>query len=167
MEYYVSKKDFKVHKELDDFIPCDFEIAEAIAILNEHGYETMACCSGHYNPGFYLYQNVDLSEFEECQNDEHVIIIDKRDNGFDCWSERLSAHIYIAFKAKYDFGTIPEGFTLEDFHPAYSDYDGMILECDVSYYDEQGKMKSMKAVCSELDNRQKSLCKWAKKLPKI
>lgn len=165
VEYYISKKDFKVHKELDDFIPCDFEIAEAIASLNANGYETFACCAGHYNPGFYLYQNVDLDELEDCKNDPHMIVIDERGDGFDVWSERLTAHIYVAFKKKYDFESLPEGFVLKDFESA-SGYDGLTLDCDVNYYDEQGKMRSMGDVVEELTKQQNALCDWVKKLPK-
>lgn len=165
MEYYVSKRDFKVHSELKDFIPCDFELAECIASLNERGYETVACCAGHYNPGFYLYQNVKIDELDEYKGDSHVIITEVREDGFDMWSERLASHIYVLFNKMYSFENLPEGFTLEDFE-ATSGTERCILECDVNYYDENGKMRKMKDVYEELDYRQKKLTAWAKSLPK-
>ncbi len=165
MEYYISKKNFEVFDELTEFIPCDAEIASAIAKLNELGYETFACCAGHYNPGFYLYQDVPLSELAECQNDEHKRIIEIRDDGFDVWSERLASHVYVAFKEKYDFERIPEGFRLESF-VSTSGYDDWTLEADVDYYDETGKMRRRRDVSKELSERQSALLEWAKTLPK-
>lgn len=164
LQYYVDKHDFKVYKDCPEYIPVDAEIAETIAKLNELGYETYACCAGHYNPGYDIRNNVDLKDLEECQKDKHVTILDVKENSFDYKLERTQIHIYIAFKEKYKFDSIPDGFTLEEFES--TNYDGLSLNSTVDYYDEFGKLKNMFECFRELEHKHKLLESWAKNLPK-
>ena len=47
MEKYINLKNYETSFDIDGYIPCDPEIIDAIAILNQKGYKTLYSCAGH------------------------------------------------------------------------------------------------------------------------
>lgn len=158
---YIDTETFEIYEIHPKVIPCDKEIAVAIANLNKLGYKTMASCSGHYKDGCYEQNNVDLSFLEKTKNDRHFIVREIRDDGFDCWIENIRSTIYIAFDKKCIPKTLPEGFYLHD----EPEFEFASIEHNVDYYQDEAQ-RSRKSIEEEIKKYQEILNNWASNLPK-
>lgn len=158
----IDRETFKVYTHAEDYpkaFVCDKPIANAVAILNKKGYKTFASCSGHYKTEFYEYFNEDISHLEEMKKDDHIIIKNIKDDGFDFWAEVTKTGIYILFDNEYDFGTLPDGFNLE-----ISSNRSLIFH-DIYYYDESNNKKTRQEFEEEIKKYCEMLNKWANDLP--
>ena len=96
----IDKKTFEVCTHAEDHanvFVCDKPIASVIALLNKKGYKTFASCSGHYRIEFYEYFDEDISNLEEYQKDERIIIKKIKDKTFNYWKEVDKTLLYILF----------------------------------------------------------------------
>lgn len=164
----IDRTTFEVFTHAEDcpyaFV-CDKRIAPVIALLNKKGYDTYACCGGHYEGGCSERLNVDLSFLKEAQDNPGYFIREIREDGFDCYVENRLARIYILFRNKYNFDTVPEGFSID-----YDEYKGnerVMIECIVDYFDENNHKKKRSTIENELDKYCNELVCWAKSLPDI
>lgn len=162
----IDRNTFEVYTHAEDcpfaFV-CDKRIAPAIAELNKKGYETMASCGGHYSGGCTEQLNLDISLLEEYQSDAECFIKEIRKDSFDCYIENRQAHIYVLFNERYDFKSIPEGFSI--YEDEYNGNKRMTLECDIDYFDEENHKKKMSTIENELDEKCNILKNWAQNLP--
>lgn len=161
----IDRKNYNitVHAEDNpDVFICDKMIASSVANLNKKGYKTYASCSGHYKIEFYEWFDEDISKLEEYKNDDRIIIKKIKENSFDYWSEVDSTLIYILFIKKYNFDSLPAGFSY------YIDDTGRTcIECQINYYDDNNTKKTRKNVEIEIDEKNKLLKDWVDNLPYI
>lgn len=160
---YIDIDNFEIYDIHPKVIPCDKEIAVAIANLNKLGYKTIASCAGHYKGGCYEQRNVDLSFLEEAKNDKHSIVREVRDDSFDCWIENTATFIYVAFDKDCVPKTIPEGFILE--HENDERFDFIDISRQIDYYKDERK-RTKEDIEEELKKYQNILNEWASNLPK-
>ncbi len=144
-----------------DVFICDKEIANAVALLNKKGYNTIASCSGHYKIEFYEYLKEDISKLEEYKNNNRIIIKEIRENDFDYWQEVDKTIMYILFDKIYDFNNLPKGFELDNTR------EKTCVEYIINFYDENNKHRTIKDVTREIEEKSKELEEWVKLLPRI
>lgn len=159
----IDRKTYEVtiHAEdnLDVFI-CDKMIAPAIAELNKRGYETVASCSGHYRVEFYEWFDEDITNLEEYQKNDRIIIKKVKENSFDYWSEVDNSLIYVLFAKHYNFQSLPDGFSYY-----INDDDRTCIECQIDYYDKHNEKKKRYIVENEIEKKCKLHKNWADNLP--
>lgn len=130
--YFIDKETFEIYREHEKIFSCDPMIADAVSILNKLGYYTLASCEGHY----------EIKEYD-----------------ISYPKEKMVTGIYILFKEKYVFSSIPEGFELED-------DERTCLRHRMKYYDENGNHRNRLEFEIEKEKYNKILIEWAKNLPK-
>lgn len=93
----VNELDYKLDRE--NYIELDELIALPVKMLNEKGYKTLYCCSGHVF-GEYVYSDI---------LDENVSL---EDIGTIA-SYYPNCNMYIKFEKDYKFSNLPKGFKLD------------------------------------------------------
>ena len=161
MRKYIDSKTFDII-ENPDFFEVDWDIAEAISILNKKGYRTTFSCSGHNTNGALLHTVEEpIEHYEEWIKNHNVdsrsYIVGKDDNYFYHKDEEAASYIYIAFDKEYDFEFLPEGFD-------YTKYDNVCSVNKFCEFFENGKRRLDKEIDKELKLSQELLLDWAKKL---
>ena len=162
----IDKKTFEVCTHAEDHpnvFVCDKPIASVIALLNKKGYKTFASCSGHYRIEFYEYFDEDISNLEEYQKDERIIIKKIKDKTFDYWQEVDKTLLYILFDDKYEFINLPSEFKIIINNG--KDYPRTSIEYEISYYDKNNEHRHKIDVLNEIDDKCNLLKEWAEKLP--
>lgn len=163
---FINKNTFEVKDELDEYIYCDYEIRNVIAVLNKKGYKTSYSCAGHNELGLMWplhKENIDkLEEYlKESQNDKTMHFIKKEKEYFYHKDEKVSTYPYISFQHNYDFQNYPNDFT-------YELVDGKsYLSKTIDFYKDKYHTirKSDSEIYSELEQTHKDLEKWANDLP--
>lgn len=167
MENYINTKTFEISWDMPDYIPCDDEIAEAIAILNQKGYKTLYSCAGH-NRVFEKYiVKCSKEEKEDLLKNKNRIYIIEEDNQYLYYVPKITTtDTYVCFKEsiKYVVDNLPNGFKYEE----YEDEDTTFytIRCvHEMYKDEECKIrKSNKEIDEHIKNAQGALYEWAKSL---
>ena len=162
--------DSKTWKVMDDhYIVVDDLIADAICVLNSKGYNTKACCSGHYN-GDYTKQICDIlllneEEIKEEYNDFYIE--DVTDKDFVFLSTMDGTFVYVMFDKDYKFDKLPEGFECSAAFDKNTDTWSK-TECDsikkyISFYDN-GVKKDILDINKEIELANAALFIWAQEL---
>lgn len=167
---FVNLNNFEVTDILKDFIPCDDEIAQTIAILNEKGYKTLYCCAGHNKNG-YLRPTIKeaietLENFKkEYGNNKTIHIIDIDDKYFYHKDDEIYTGTYICFDKNYHFSSLPLGFEITE-----EDEFGRINISKVCYFfidEKKGIRRKDSEIDRELAQNHRNLYEWAKGLDYI
>lgn len=165
---FVDKNNFEVKDELEEYIYCDYEIRNVIALLNKKGYKTKASCAGHNEVGLLWplhKENISQLEdyLEDSKTDKALHFVKKDSNYYYHKDEKVATYTYIFFAADYKFKAYPNNFEYDliegksylskriDF---YKDNSHTIRKTDPEIYNE------LKLTIIELE-------KWAKELPTI
>lgn len=130
--YFIDKETFEVYEEHPKIFSCDPRIAYVVSKLNKLGYHTLASCEGHY----------EIKEYDVSYPKENMV-----------------TGIYILFKEKYEFPTLPVGFNLEDLG------DNRVSLEHVIHYFNQNIHKNRREFELEKDKYCKILTEWANNLP--
>ena len=155
---YIDTDTWEICDNPKNYITVDRGIAKTICVLNKKGYITKSSCEGHHNIRFVDVDEVDITYLDEFKNDPRAIIKETRDDSFDYWTEVCGTSIYVVFKDKYEFASIPEGFKLED---------GNCLRHNIEYYDKNLKRRNIPSINEEIKKYNKLLYEWASKLPNV
>lgn len=156
----INLETYEVIDDDSKFIIVDSLIADTIVILNQLGYKTKACCSGHSFPQKKeLFINQDLDYLEDVEKENIHDIVEIREESFDYWYEWTFTDIYILFNKIYDFLNLPEGFCVDDDN-------NCCIRCTVEFY-KDGKRKKIDDIHKEIEKYNNTLYEWARKLPKI
>lgn len=170
MEKYINLKNYETSWDMDDYIPCDPEIIEAIAILNQKGYKTLYSCAGH-NRVFEKYiVKCAKEDSEELLKNKHKIFIVEEDNDYIYYVPKITiTDTYVCFKdnISYDVPNLPVGFKYEEYEDDNTKY--FAIRCSHKLYEDENcyKRKSNKEIDEDLKNAQEELLKWAKNLKSI
>jgi len=156
MSKYINNKTYEIIDNVD-FFEVDDDIAEVISILNKKGYFTNACCSGHHDGECYKFE-ADISLLDE--TDDNFAIGKVYEDKFEYFTGYQETRIYIMFKEKYIFKTLPKGFIVEENIP---DDSRTVISKVIEFY-ENRSLKSDNVIEEELKNAQNELLLWAKKL---
>lgn len=165
---FINKNTFEIKDELDEYIYCDYEIRNVIAILNRKGYKTAFSCAGHNDVGLlWPIHKEDINKLDEylneARNDKSLHFIEKDNEYFYHKDEKTATYPYISFQHNYNFQKHPRNFKYElvenksylskkiDF---YKDKNHTIRKTDVEIY-------------TELEQTYSDLEKWANELPLI
>ena len=164
MKKYIDLKTFDII-EKPNFFEVDWDIAEAVSILNKKGYITTFSCSGHNKNGFLSHTvKESMEDYEEWirryGDDFSTHIVDKDDRYFYHKDEEVASYIYIAFAEKYDFEFLPESFEYTEYNNIYS----VNRFCE---FFKDGKRRLDKDIDEELKHSQELLLDWAKKLKNL
>ena len=168
MEKYINLKTFEISWDMPDYIPCDHEIAEAIAILNQKGYKTTASCGGHHSVFDKYVVPWPKEQKEEFLKNQHKAYVINEDDKYIWYvPKRLSDTTYVAFAEKYSFDSLPKGFKYEEYKD--NEYYRCMISClNEMYKDEECKVrKSENEIKTHLKEAQDSLLEWAKSLKNI
>jgi len=168
MEKYINLKTFEISWDMPDYIPCDDEIAEAIAILNQKGYRTTASCAGHHRVFDKYVIPWSVEEKDELIKNQHKFYVVSEDEKYIwCVPKRLTDATYVAFAEKHNFDSLPKGFEYREYKD--NEYYRCAIEClNEMYEDEEGKIrKSEDEIINHLKEAQASLLEWAKSLKKL
>ena len=154
-------------------IEVDPDIAEAISLLNQKGYKTKACCSGHALDLNYYKQICDISllDEEEIKKDyPEYYIVDKTDRTFTLVVPKIATSIYIMFEQDYHFDSLPDGFAKEpsfdDSLMNWSKIEFNTVRKRIDYYENNVK-RNPNDVQQEILKYNNLLLEWVRKLPKI
>ena len=160
MEVFVNLHNYEVMDKTDDYIVCDEEIAESIAILNKKGYKTIASCAGHNK----IFDNQVLTwpanrKDTLFKQKDLVYIVSEDDKEIKYVPKLLGVATYVAFDKDYNFDNLPEGFRLRN-------KDVITISYLHAFYEnsEHNKRKSDEEINKELKKAQKALLKWAQSL---
>lgn len=154
MSKYISTKTYEIINDID-FFEVDDDIAEIVSILNKKGYITNACCSGHHNGICHKFE-ADISLLDK--TDDNFTIGKIYKDKFEYFTGYQETRIYIMFKEKYIFKTLPKDFILED-----NNSNVTIISKTISFY-EDGMLKSDNVINEELKKAQYDLLSWVKKI---
>lgn len=154
-KYFIDNETFEIYEAAPNGFTCDKRIANALANLNKLGYFTKSSCEG--DSGIKFCENIASLEYlEEAKNEPSIIIRKINEDNFVYWSEITGTSTYIMFQEKYDFPSIPLGFTLEE--------DGTIRRRIYLYKDNV--RKTQKEINEEIDENCNILNEWARNLSK-
>ncbi len=163
---FINKKTFAVTDELEDYIYCDFEIRNIIAILNKKGYETKYSCAGHNDLGcLWPVQKENINNLEDylakALEDKALHFIKKEDNYFYHKDEKVATYTYILFARNYQFKNYPQGFIYE------IKEEKSYLSKRIDFYEDENHTikKSDKQISKELEQNYHDLEIWVEKLP--
>jgi len=165
---FINKNTFEVKDELEEYIYCDYEIRNVIALLNKKGYKTNYSCAGHNEVGMlWPLHKEDINNLkdylEEAKTDKALHFIKKDNTYFYHKDEKVFTYTYISFNDDYKFESYPNDFMYElingksylskktDF---YKDKNHTIRKKDSEIY------KELELIIVELEN-------WVKELPTI
>lgn len=165
---FIDKNTFDVKDELEEYIYCDYEIANVIACLNKKGYKTKYSCAGHNEVGlFWPVHKEDINQLDDylksSKADKALHFIKKDSDCFYHKDEKVSTYTYISFVDDYNFEVYPNGFTYELIDGKsylskkikfYKDINHTIRKTDMEIY------KDLESSILELE-------KWVKQLPSI
>lgn len=161
---YIDLKNYKVVDEPQGYIPCDKEIADVIAILNQKGYKTFASCAGHNRIDFTPICSCDISHLEQIKNDKSFRISKITENEILYRTEVLATSTHISFEKDYNFENIPIGFELKK----SKNFARPVLCKMIYFYDENSTIRrSDDEIDKELNDGWKALYEWAKNLKDI
>ncbi len=137
------------------FFEVDELMALPVAYLNNKGYFTDMCCSGHAigNLCCEIADTTDIEEFREEGSLITVKYLDEDDAEYMCWSGEPSPGAFIMFKNRVEFSTIPEGWKFDSRRRR--------LSCDVSI--RENPMTYYRDISTALE----SLMAWIMQLPSI
>lgn len=165
---FINKNTFEVKDELNEYIYCDYEIRNIIALLNKKGYKTNYSCAGHNEVGlFWPTHKEELDKLDDylkkAENDNALHFIKKDGRYFYHKDEKIATYAYISFDEDYKFKKIPNNFTNEIFNG--SSY----LSKKIEFYKDENHTirKTDKEIYSELEEMHKDLEKWVEELPTI
>ena len=160
MSKFISPN-FEVVDSIPGYFEVDDDIALVIALLNKKGYITTYSCSGHNKIEYTDEDTCSIDLLEDLIDDDRIRILRHENNKTVFTSEVLGNSTYITFKDAYEFDTLPNGFTLNEFN------NGLVLSKSLDYYPEGSKIrKSQSDIDKEVKNNCLSLLKWAKNLEK-
>ena len=156
----------------ENIIEVDPGIARAISLLNQKGYKTKACCSGHVDFTYYKQVcDISLLDEEKIKKDfPEYCIVDITDSTFAILAPKNVTRIYVMFAKDYHFTSLPLGFEKE---PSYdddlqdwskTDFDSIAKVID--YY-ENNERRNMSDVQKDIDKYNNLLLEWVRKLPDI
>lgn len=137
------------------FFEVDELMALPVACLNNKGYITDMCCSGHAI-GNLCCEISDITDVEEFRSAGSLITVQYLDEDgaeYMCWCGEPSPGAFIMFKNSINFATIPKGWKI-DTHCRR-------LSCNVSF--EKNPMTYYKNISVALE----SLMDWIIQLPHI
>lgn len=137
------------------FFEVDELMAIPVAYLNNKGYLTDMCCSGHAI-GNLCCEIADITDIEEFRSEGSLITVqylDEDDAEYMCWCGEPSPGAFIMFKNSINFSTIPEGWKF--------DSRCRRLSCDVSI--AENPMTYYRNISAALE----SLMGWIMQLPTI
>jgi len=140
-------------------------LIEKHILLNQKGYETLASCGGHYEGGCSENFDVDIKFLKKAQDDPTCFIREIKENTFDCYIENRKAYIYILFKNKYNFDSLPEKC-----NPYEDEYEGrkrISIDYKVNYFDEHNQKRKRNDIEKDLDEYCNILYHWVEELPDI
>lgn len=165
---YINLENFEVTDKVEGFIECDWEIADAIALLNKKGYKTLYSCAGHNKNGSLMRTNWEPIEnyqtwIKEYGEDKSCHLVEVDDKYFYYKDEEHGTYTYVLFDKKYDFENAPLGFEIEEF-------DGKTNVGKNCYFfadSKKGIRRKDKDIDKELLDNQKNLYEWAKSLKYI
>jgi len=165
---FINKNTFEIKDELDEYIYCDYEIRNIIAVLNKKGYKTKFSCAGHNEIGLMWplhRENIDkLEEYlKDAENDETLHFIKKEGDYFYHKDEKTATYVYIYFEDDYKFEVLPSEFTYE-----IVDNKSYLIK-KINYYleDNHKTRKTDEKIYSELEQSHQDLLNWSNDLPII
>ena len=165
---FINKKTFEIKDELEDYICCDYELRNVIAILNKKGYKTSYSCAGHNEVGiFWPLHKEDINYLEEyledAKTDKALHFVKKDSNYFYHKDEKVATFTYISFADNYNFTKIPNSFT-------YELIDGKsYLSKKIEFYKDANHtiIKDDFEINKELTLTITELEEWSENLPKV
>ena len=153
--YFIDNETFAIYKEIPNGFICDQRLASALSNLNKLGYFTKSSCEGKSEIKFYE-DTASLDRLEEAKNETSIIILQINEDNFVYWSEITGTSTYIMFQEKYDFPSLPLGFTREE--------DGT-LRRHIYFYNDNVR-KTQKEINEEIEQNCNILNEWTKNLSK-
>ena len=165
---FINKKTFEVKDDLEEYIYCDYEIRNAIAILNKKGYKTSYSCAGHNEVGLlWPLHKEDINKLEgyleAAKTDKALHFIKNDGNYFYHKDEKVDTYTYISFMDEYKFKDYPSGFK-------YELIDGnSYLSKKTNFYKDDNHIikKTDSEINNELELTINELERWVKELPPI
>lgn len=152
MHKYINKNNYEI---IDDIIEVDSLIAKTISILNQKGYNTLYCCSGHVkDPRVYEKYQIKINEMSDFPDS---YIVDKTDEYYTVLKPYSFTSTYIKFDKDYKFNILPNGFTIDEDN---------VLEKIIEFYDNGIKRKSNE-IQEEINKTNEELLNWALELNNI
>ena len=165
---FINKKTFEIKDELEEYIYCDYEIRNVIAILNKKGYRTNYSCAGHNEVGlFWPIHKEDINYLEdyleESKTDKDLHFVKKDSNYFYHKDEKVATYTYISFVDDYKFKVYPNDFIYELIE------EKSYLSKRIDFYKDNNHTirKTDSEIYNELESTIVELEKWAKELPTI
>ena len=147
----------------ENIIEVDPDIALAISLLNQKGYKTIACCSGHAFDLTYYKQVKELSLLDEEKIKEEYpeyYIVGKTDLTFTLITPKVATCIYVMFAKDYHFASLPVDFVKE------TNESDCIIRKRINYYENHIR-RNPNDVEKEIKKYNNLLLKWVRKLPKM
>lgn len=174
---YLNLKTNKIYnyinsnKELNDCIEVDEMIAPIIQLLNEKGYRTTYCCSGHLFSDIFsntvLEKDLVVDHFkDDCilSIEEIITNLKRKERLYNIVCEAdVNRNLYISFeydegKYLYDNLTLPAGFKWDDINMPYTPK----TKYCIRYYYKENEFFAFKKEQLDIIRR---LYNWVKDLP--
>jgi len=155
---YINIETFEILSSPVNYIPCDKEIADVVAILNSKGYKTIASCAGHNRIQYGESFELSIDEFDSYNEAEKKLfkVIRQDDKKIIVKPEMYGESTYISFARYYEFQNIPEEFTYEKNKNGTT-----TLRKEINFYDSFSTRKDDSAIDEELKRGWEELKKWA------
>ena len=165
---FIDKNTFEVKDDLEEYIYCDYEIRNVIALLNKKGYKTNYSCAGHNEVGLLWPLHKEdincLQEYlEDSKSDKALHFVKKDGDYFYHKDEKVATYTYISFIDDYKFKIYPNDFTYELINGK------SYLFKKIDFYKDNNHTirKTDSEINSELDLTIVELEKWVKELPTV